>query len=821
MSSVYDKLRRILQLEREQDYRDRAVIGGLGRYLAFWAREARSVAGGAPSADEIVAALRDYDGLSAAGRARVVGPILGQLEALDVPAPAVEEAAPPPSAAPDSAPEAPVAPAVMPASAPAPAAAPARSPRPPSRASAEGPDLSASVVALKGVSTITAGRLERLDLRTIRDLLYHLPRRYDDYGNLKAINRLVVGEEVTIVAAVRRVHSDRTHTGRSVVRVALTDGTGTVEALWFNQPYLARRFVEGGEIVVSGRVDQHLGRLRFSAPEWEPLQRQLLHTGRLVPVYPLTEGLSGRWLRRLIRTTLDQWAPRILDPLPEGIRRRSGLMELPTALEQIHFPDSQATLAQARERLAFDELLLLQLGVLRHRQAWQAQRARALVVPHDEIEAFTATLPFQLTGAQRRAVADILADLSKPVPMCRLLQGDVGSGKTIVAVIAALAAARNGLQVAVMAPTAILAEQHHITFARLLEGYQGIHCALLVSGMPAAERARAQAEIAAGQAQVIVGTHALIQEAADYARLGLVVVDEQHRFGVEQRAALRAKGDALPPHLLTMTATPIPRTLALTVYGDLDVSVLGELPPGRQPVVTVVRDHGSRERIYAFVRAQIKEGRQAFIICPLVEESEHSAAKSAVAEHQRLQEQVFTQHRVGLLHGRLSAEDKERAMAAFRARDYDIMVSTSVVEVGVDVPNATVMLVEGAERFGLAQLHQFRGRVGRGEHQSYCILLSDDPSEQALERLRAMEETNDGFALAEKDLALRGPGQLLGVRQSGLPELRVARLGDMRVLDKARREAQALLESDPDLAAPDHAALAASVAHFWAQADMS
>jgi ATP-dependent DNA helicase RecG len=603
--------------------------------------------------------------------------------------------------------------------------------------------------------------------------------------------------------------------------MVLRDGTGSIEASWFNQPYLEKSFRIGTEIVLSGKIDEYLGRLVLNAPEWEFLHRELLHTGRLVPVYPLTEGIGGRWLRRLAKSTLDRYVPRIVDPLPPSVRESAGLMDLNRAMRQIHFPDSVEILERARHRLCFDELFLLQLGVLRHRHTWRAQRGRALEIPQEKIDGFIEGLPFKLTGAQQRAIQGILEDLKQPVPMSRLLQGDVGSGKTVVAAAAMLATVHNGLQTAIMAPTSILAEQHYRTLSDLLGQYDGIQSALLVGSLPTSEKRRVQEGIAEGRIQVIVGTHALIQGRVDFARLGFIVVDEQHRFGVAQRSSLRAKGGDVQPHLLAMSATPIPRTLALTLYGDLDISVLDEMPPHRKHVITAVRDKSSRERIYSFINAQVAQGRQVFVICPLVQESDKIDAKAAVAEHERLQKRIFPNLKLGLLHGRMSAEDKERVMADFIAGQYDILVSTAVVEVGIDIPNASVILIEGADRFGLAQLHQFRGRVGRGEHKSYCILISDDPSEQGLERLRIMEEVSDGFVLAEKDLELRGPGDFLGVRQHGLPELRVAKLSDTAILERARKEALTFFAEDPDFAKPEHQALASSVRRFWSNAELS
>ena len=816
MSSAYDKLKRILALEREQGCRDRAVVGGLVRFLDFWEKQAKQEEERdlhALPVDQVVGALSGYAESSAEERRRTIDGLLESLT-LEPDRPDASESAESAPARPAPAPVAPTLEASPPR---------VRVPRPEAPgAPAEGqPTLDSPVNVLKGVGAVNERRLARLGVREVRDLLYHCPRRYDDYSKLEAINRLNLDDEVTVVGVVQDVEARRVRSGKTIVDVTLGDGTGTVQACWFNQPYLKTRFRVGSELVISGRVEKYLGKLVFSSPQWEPLHRELLHTGRLVPVYSLTAGLRAGWLRRLVRNTLESWVPRIVDPLPPSILESTGLMGLRTAIEQSHFPDTHATLAAARGRLCFDEFLLLQLGILHRRHAWRSQQGRALDIPHGEVSRLIEQLPFRLTGAQEKGIQDILADLQRPVPMSRLLEGDVGSGKTVVAMVAALVAAHNGLQAAIMAPTAVLAEQHYDTVSSMLRGCEGIRSALLVGSLSASEKRQVQEEIARGRVQVIVGTHALIQDSVDYSRLGLVVVDEQHRFGVAQRGALRGKGDHLRPHLLAMSATPIPRTLALTIYGDLDISILDELPPNREQVVTAVRGSSARERIYAFINGQIAEGRQAFVICPLVEESGQTDAKAAVAEHQRLQQEVFPHLRVGLLHGRMSAEDKGRTMDGFREGRFDILVSTAVVEVGIDVPNASVILVEGAERFGLAQLHQFRGRVGRAKHKSYCILLSDEPSQQSLQRLRIMEQTSDGFMLAEKDLEMRGPGDFFGVRQHGLPELKVAKLSNVASLEKARRVALGLFEEDPGLDRPEHQLLATSVRRFWSEADLA
>ncbi len=683
----------------------------------------------------------------------------------------------------------------------------------------KGVGLDSPVTRMPGIKGAIAHKLERLGVRTIRDMLYLFPRRYDDFSALKTIHELVYGEEVTLVGTVWQVKNRTTQRGITLTEAILSDATGTMQVTWFNQPYLARQLTPGRQIVVSGKVDAYLGRLVFQSPQWEPLDRDLIHTARIVPVYPLTEGLSATWLRKQMWRLVEMWATRVPDPLPAAIRERQQLYDLPTALAQIHFPSDQDSLRQARRRLAFNEFLLIQLGVLRQRREWNRQPGRPLAVDQALLQRFLDHLPYKLTGAQQRALDEILRDLQQTRPMGRLLQGDVGSGKTVVAAAALLMTVANGYQAVLMAPTEILAEQHYKTLVGLLDANQhggeqtAPRIGLLVGKLKGAEKAAMQEAIAAGQIDIVVGTHAVIQEGVNFANLGLAIIDEQHRFGVAQRAAIRQKGFA--PHVLVMTATPIPRTLALTVYGDLDLSIIDEMPPGRQAIKTRCLTSRERERAYQFVRSQVAQGRQAFIICPLIEESEKIEAKAATAEYERLQKEVFPTLKLGLLHGKLPPDEKEAVMSAFYQGDLHILVSTSVVEVGIDVPNATVMVVEGANRFGLAQLHQFRGRVGRGEHQSYCLLLADNASAEAEARLQALERTQDGFALAEEDLKLRGPGEFFGTRQSGLPDLKVAKLSDVHVLEQARAEAAELFRQDPDLSRPEHAALAMQVREFW------
>jgi len=794
MASPRDTLERILRLEAEQGYRDQAVIGGLDRFLGQWQPKAQ--AAGSLPVDTLMQTLVGYSNMdpaareTAASQARVLLSGKKTTESANATQPEAETE-------------------------PANETKSPRSPKPKAARSDKSQSLGAPVTELDGVGKVNAERLARLGVHTIRDLLYHFPWRYDDYSHLTTISKLEVGQEVTVCGVVSRAKLSRSKGGRPIFRASLSDGTGTIQVVWFNQPHLARSIRPGREIVVSGVVDFYLGRPVFTSPEWEPLQRQLLHTGRLVPRYHLTEGLRMRHLRRVMRRALDQWIPRITDPMPTSLLTRRGLMPLGLALDQIHFPKDHDALYRAKQRLCFDEFLLLQLGLLLRRQERLKRSGRALEVPESLLQEFKENLTFSLTGAQLRAIDEIVTDLGQAVPMARLLQGDVGSGKTVVAAAATLVAVRNGLQAAVMAPTSILAEQLHATLSEMLKPWPDIRCELLIGGLPDETKEAIREDVSRGDIQVVVGTHTLIQESVQFARLGLVVVDEQHRFGVAQREALQAKGIFFEPHMLAMSATPIPRTLALTIYGDLDVSILDEIPPGRQRVITAVRDDLARERIYAFIDAQLEAGRQAFVVCPLIEGDDDTDVTAAIEEHRRLQNEIFPRWHVALLHGRMPAQGKEQIMAQFRDGAYDILVTTPVIEVGVDIPNATVMMIEDADRFGLAQLHQLRGRVGRGDAKSYCILMTNDPGQTGRERLRLAEHIHDGFALAEKDLEMRGPGDFLGVRQHGLPDLKVASLGDRTTLEMAREEAEALFESDPMLSAEDHRLLAASIRHFW------
>jgi ATP-dependent DNA helicase RecG len=851
--SSYSKLDKILTLEQRTGFADQAVMGGLEPFLARWAPEARQESGPDHSQriDDLIALLHGYTLAANDARQETVAQARGRLAQMnaegmwigrlvqwpqgawigtaagDLSHGGEADAAAPDdghAVAADRPPEEPAglsrerAPEQLPAGIAGvppttPAAAPPQRPRTPLVG------LDSPVTVVPGISGIYGARFARLGVQTVRDLLYLIPRRYNDFSAMRKIASLVEGETVTIAGTVTEIGSMTTKRGLIKTTAVVSDETGAVSGVWFNQPYIAQTLSKGRQVVLSGKVVKHLGFVEFSCPEYELLEAEdLIHTGRLAPVYPLTEGIGARWLRRQQKKVVDRWAPEAVDHLPESVRQSAGLTDLVTALLQIHFPDDPSALLAARRRLAFDEFFLIQLGLLLRRRDWRDLRTGTpLRVDDAVVEGFLGALPYSLTAGQRAALGEILDDLKQPTPMSRLLQGEVGSGKTVVAAAAARVALANGLQVAVMAPTEILAEQHLKTFARLLgaerKGEPAPVVRLLTGSLREAEKVKIRQEIAAGLVDVVIGTQAVIQETVEFARLGLVVIDEQHRFGVMQRAALRQKGYS--PHVLAMTATPIPRTLALTIYGDLDISVISELPPGRQTIKTYWLGPREREKAYTNIRAQVARGRQAFVICPLVEESEVLEVKSATEEYERLHTQIFPDLRLALLHGRMKPADKDAVMRSFRDGAVDILVSTPVVEVGIDIPNATVMMIEGADRFGLSQLHQFRGRVGRGEHASICLLLCERPSEEARARLGIIESTQDGFRLAEEDLKLRGPGEFFGVRQSGLPDLKVAKLGDVAILELARAEALKLFAHDPALEQTEDRLLQQQVTRFW------
>ncbi len=904
------ELGRLLAEEQRAGCLDNTTNHGLERFVAEWYAHA-GTAQQYPAVQHTLALLHNYTALPLAERDVRLSAALESLRDLfRQPPPQPPQPAPPPDPAELAYVPPPQGNGASYHTVPPPAPRPSR--RKPAAAAAHpptAPGLATPLKLVEGIPPRVAAAFKRIGVETLGDLLYHFPHRYDDYTSQKKIIELTLGEVHTIVGHVSDVQVSTTRNGRDLVEVDIRDESGVLRAVFFGAKWLARNFVVGRKYVFSGKVTINTYRhvRQMQSPDWEPFSEdELIHTGRLVPVHPLSKGLHERQARTLIKQVVDQFADSVPDHLPERVRHRTGLLPLGTALRQIHFPDSPDLLEQARTRLAFDEFLLIQVGVVQRRLRWQGEMGYPLPPKLEVFRALQQHLPFSLTGAVREdqpdepprwnwerlaqepaaqrkdgtldwqwigrhiepgtqlaVLCEIFHDLQKPTPMARLLQGDVGSGKTAVAAATMLQAVAHGLQAAIMAPTEILAEQHYKGLRALLrqirvprpaspasaaaptDGWQssisdeqrtrlaeirrilgiteeddldgaGVRVALLTGSLTTKERRRVLEGVAQGEVDIVIGTHALISENVQYNSLGLVVIDEQHRFGVDQRERLKQKG--FNPHMLVMTATPIPRTLTLTVYGELDTSIINKLPPGRQEIKTRWITRAERNKAYRHIRREIEQGRQAFVICPLVEESEKLDLPSAEEMQEQLQHEVFPELKVGLIHGRMLARDKDTAMRAFRDREFDILVATAVVEVGIDIPNATVIMIEGAERFGLAQLHQFRGRVGRGQHQSYCILVSDADNEQTAQRLQAMEETRDGFVLAEIDLKLRGPGEFLGKRQSGTPDLKLANLADLSLLQAARREAEAILDEDPNLATPDYRLLGQKVAQFWERA---
>ncbi len=861
--SPIEKLRRFIQLESSRGYDNRAVVGGLKKFQPVWQKEASGSGVDGAMIETVNAFLDGYESLDIEGRKQSSKTLLGKIpaghdrskqktdrktplsppdpnrkpgrknqsdpsqreprafsgrrdaqviERVERPAAAVESPAPTPDSEPWVQEAAPVVKKTEPEDNGDLCARERRNLR--KRAfSPDDPSVDSPVTRIPGIGPQNANALSKQNVHSVRDLLYYFPRRYDDYSLFKMINKVLPGETVTIIGIPYSVEN-QTRGKYQITEAVIGDGTGYLRVTWFNQPWLIHQIHLNQAIVLSGKVDTYLGRPVMSNPEWEPGDQDNLNTNRIVPVYSVNANLKQNFLRRMIYNTVRHWSDLVPEFLPDSVLESVDLLPLTRAIEQIHFPSSHALLREAQKRLAFDEYFLLQLSVLTQKRRWTTVSANRFEIQDVQLETWMDNLPYRLTNAQLKAVSDIRADLRSGSPMNRLVQGDVGSGKTIVASLAVTLVANADGQSVIMAPTGILAEQHYRNYLAFLERIRAVdpeipvrpeRTALLVGSTPEAQKREIREKLQSGEILVVIGTHALIEETVQFRNLEFVVIDEQHRFGVEQRATLRAKGES--PHLLIMTATPIPRSLALTIYGDLDLTVIDEMPPGRVPVETYLLLPVNREGVYNRIRKEVKTGHQAFIIYPLVESAEateenngsESDSKSAVEAYQKLQEVIFPDLRVMLLHGRMKGEEKDAILEAFKNGDGDILVSTSVIEVGVDVPNATIMLIEGADRFGLAQLHQFRGRVGRGTAASTCILIPERDTGEENERLKAMTETNDGFALAEKDLNLRGPGDFLGSRQSGYLDFSLASLLDIRMIEKARNEALKLFELDPEL----------------------
>ncbi len=641
-------------------------------------------------------------------------------------------------------------------------------------------------------------KLSSLGVKTVEDLLLYFPRDYNDTREFTKIKDIIPNEVSTIKGKLTSLFNISTKFGKKITRGVFTDSTGSIEVVWFNQPHLTRMLPRTTEIILSGKAKTGFKKIALQNPTHEiikPYEKQV-HSGIIAPVYHETEGITSKWIREKIKPLVDEWLTFFEEYLPEEVLKEHNLMSIKDAIKNVHFPESEKLLLQARERLGFDELFLLQLKVLQRKWHWQNVEERESKIIETDLEIVKEAisgLPFELTNAQKKALKDVLDDLQKPYPASRLIQGDVGSGKTVVAALATLNVVKKGYQVAIMAPTEILAKQHYSTFVKTLTKYN-LNIQFISGSTSKKMKEDVVRQMKTGTVDVVIGTHSLIQEDIGFRNLGLAIIDEQHRFGVKQREVLKSYNS---PHLLSMTATPIPRTLAIVVYGDQDLSVIDEMPKGRQEIITRVVPENKRTEAYRWIEDQIAKGRQAFVICPLIDESDTIEVKSVTQEYAHLQEFIFPKLKLGLLHGRLKQEEKDQVMEDFKNNKINILVSTSVVEVGIDVPNATIMLIEGSERFGLSQLHQFRGRVGRGVHQSYCFLFTGNLSEEGKTRMQSMEKHSSGFKLAEIDMQLRGPGEVYGIRQSGIPDLKMASLTDSINIEKARNSASKIISQDP------------------------
>lgn len=664
--------------------------------------------------------------------------------------------------------------------------------------------LNNSIQYIKGVGPKKASRLRRLHIRTIEDILYFIPRDYDDRSVLKKLSEGKDGEKITLKITIEGQGTvNRPRRGMSILRVPFRDESGFGQLIWFNQDYIRDKLTIGEEYVANGKFNMFGSERQIVNPVIEKSNKQD-KVGRIIPIYSLTEGITNNEMIKIIRLTLSENGNLVKEFLPDYLIKKYGLMNIQKALYNIHFPETRISMIAARQRLAYEELLMLQIALLRVKH--KNSNKRGIKYLHkEEVSELIDNLEFKLTNSQNRVLEEIFKDMESKKQMNRLVQGDVGSGKTIVAIIAMYKAVLNGYQAAMMAPTEILATQHYESISKIMEKYN-INCKLLVGSISKKNKELILEELKEGRIDIVIGTHAIIQDNIEFDKLGLVITDEQHRFGVGHRDSLRAKG--IDPDVIVMTATPIPRTLALILYGDLDISIIDELPPGRKEIETYAVGSELKPRVYKFIEKQIKEGRQAYIVCPLIDESETLTIESATELYNELNEDVFKEYNVGLLHGKMSTKDKDAIMEKFKNNEINILVSTTVIEVGVNVPNSNIMVIVNAERFGLAQLHQLRGRVGRGEYQSYCILINEGTSKIARERMRIMQESTDGFVISEKDLELRGPGEFFGTKQHGIPELKVANLfSDMKILKIAQEDALDLIDNDPNLTQKENLSL--------------
>jgi len=794
MLDFYKKIKQVLSLERDKGFQNSAVAGGLGNFLGFIQTQGEQNDIQSDILTPILTYFESYSVLSYKDREISIGVLLNWLaespksdldktlhEFISISKDSINDDV--------------------------------------DQSRMQDPAIYADIRSIKGIGDKNYKYFEKLGIKNIYNLLRYYPRRYQDFSKLKTISTIEYGEELTVAGIIKgKIHTRNSKRGKLKISAALlSDSTGSLRLTFFNQPYISNQLKDGTSIVVSGKVDVYLGRYVMNNPEWEPLDQEQIHTNRIVPIYPATSGITQRQIRKIIKKNLDFWSGRLKEFFPDQIIINEKLPTISKAISQIHFPESEISLKSSQNRFAFEEIFFLQLGVLLQKAKWQANQARNFSLPKDLINKRKKLLPYVLTSAQLNAIKDIENDLVAGKPMNRLLQGDVGSGKTVVAKFAIETVIGNGSQAAILAPTSILVEQHFTTISELLTISGAIskdEIACLLGQTPQKEKERILHELKSGKIKCVIGTHALLEEPVEFHDLQLAVIDEQHRFGVNQRKALRSKGDNL--HLLVMTATPIPRSLALTVYGDLDVTTIDEMPPGRKPVKTLLFDQAKRKKAYALIAEQVRKGFQAFIVYPMIDSGEEDEMyKSAVKEYQRIQKSIFPDFKIGLMHGRLKQTEKDQIMKKFRSQEYDVLISTTVIEVGVDIPGATIVLIESANHFGLAQLHQIRGRVGRNKEDSLCILIPADDDAIENERLVAMTQLNDGFKLAEIDLNFRGPGEFLGTRQSGYAGFKFANIFDIKLIEASRKQAQDIIKHDSRLERPEHQLLREELNIYW------
>jgi len=791
MFTSIEKIKKFLQLEIERKYDNRSVLGGLDKICAIWKQEA--IAQGIPldSVNQICKLLEKYPTLDLPSRQDTIQKILLIITNLQPNNQSIENLIEGKSSSLNI-------------------SAISKFQNSETRQVEKSNPiydlesaLSNPVIKIPGIGKYRAESLAKLGIQTIKDLIYYFPRKYEDFSNLVSIDKLKFGEKVSIAAEVKGVHSRKFNNGKQhITEIILTDNSGNLRVTFFNQPFLEKNIKTGDKIMVSGRVEMYSGRYVLNNPEWIELDNSWISLNRLYPYYSLTKNITQKWLRKIIADQINLWIPKISDFFSTEFLEKANIIDLQTALKNIHFPSSSEMMQKSEIRFSFQDTFFLHLIMLQQKKSWQGTKAKIIRFDEALLTSIKNNLPYSLTNAQMKSVQDIQNDLGTGIPMSRLIQGDVGSGKTIVAALIIAGVINNGFQSAVLAPTSILAEQLFKNIGAFLLNNKIIEqneICFLSGDTPVKEKREILDGLKSGVIKIAIGTHALIEEPVNFKNLEFVVIDEQHRFGVMQRKKIRMKGPG--SHLLVMTATPIPRTLALTIYGDLDLSIIDELPPGRKEVKTSIINPQNRKEVYKFIRTQAQSGAQAFIVYPRVEvdDDESIETNAAVNEFNRLAQEEFPDIPIGLLHGKMKSEEKENVMTNFRKGLVKILVTTTVIEVGVDIPYATIMLIEGANRFGLSQLHQLRGRVGRNDFQSYCYLIPENEDALENERLKAMVHTNDGFKLAEIDLSQRGPGDFIGIRQSGYNEIRFSNIMNVKIIEKARSLAKEVLDNDPNL----------------------